>query len=577
VLNASSQPINLKDYALNDGDRRSDAAALPDRVLQPGELAVFFLSGDARLSVNGYTHVDLRLTADEGLYLWGPDGIVDAVYPGVLGMDQSYGRNAQKAWVYLTTSSLGQPNGTGRIAISVAPKTLVVEGRYRLNQLEVSLASGSTVHYTTDGSTPTSSSPRYTKPITVSQTTIIKALAVSDGQWNSPVESYTYLMNDAHEISVVSLTVDPNQLTYLHSKPNSSTLEIPAEITYFDVDGPGFSMEAGLQMFGGATRYYSKKSYVVKFKGKYGDSKLEYPMFPNRDYAIFDSLVIRSGSQDYHTTIIRDVLGLDMMESSETVLVQAYEHVALYINGRYWGLYDLREQIDENMVAGQLNIPAENINIVRIDNVVTSGTSTKYRQVLNMAKTLDFRIESNYRKMEELLNIDSYIDYWLAEMMCANNDTLNTRYFWSDDYDNGRINLFFYDLDYAWYWDTKDYYWHMTNPEGMAVRKVTTALGRAMVQSPIFRQRFIERLSNFMKVQWTDDLVMQRLDGHLERLMPEIERDWARWGLDIDDFHDNIAYLKNFINKRTAAVLKHTKDYFDLTEAQFDEYFGDLP
>lgn len=577
VMNASAHAINLKDYALNDGDRRSDAVALPDRVLQPGELAVFYLSGDAQLSVKGYTHLDLRLTSDEGLYLWGPDGIVDAVYPGVLGIDQSYGRNAQKAWVYLATSSLGQSNGSGRFAISVAPTTLVVEGRYRLNQLEVKFSSGSTVHYTTDGSTPTSNSPIYSKPITITKTTVIKAISTGVGQWESPVQHFTYLLNDVHDINVVSLTVDPAQFTYLTTHPSSTTLEVPAKITYFDQDGPGFSLEAGLQLFGGQTRYLSKKSFAIKFKGKYGASKLAYPLFDYRDYAVFDSLILRSGSQDYYTTVIRDILGLDMMESSETVLVQAYESVVLYINGKYWGLYDIREQIDENMVSSQLNIPAENINIVRIDNVVTSGTIGKYRQMMTMAKTLDLSQEKNYREMEKILNIDSYIDYWLAEMMCANNDTINTRYFWSEDYDNGRINLFFYDLDYAWYWDTKDYYWHMTNPEGMVVRKVTTALGRAMVQSPIFRQRFIERLSDFMKVQWTDDLVMQRLDGHLERLMPEIERDWARWGLDIDDFHDNIAYLKNFINKRTAAVLKHTKAYFDLTDAQFDEYFGDLP
>ena len=577
VLNASNQPINLSDYALNDSDRRSDAVNLPDRVLQPGQLAVFYLSGESRLSISGYTHVDLRLSADEGLYLLKNTDVVDAAFPGYLEMNQSYGRNDERAWVYLSSASLGQPNGSGRFAISVAPSTLVSEGRYRTSSLEVGLSSGSTIHYTIDGSMPTKSSPVYSKPIQLSKTTVIKAVAVKEGQWDSPVQQYTYLMNDVHDLSVVSLTVDPDQLLDLHANTNSSSFEIPVKMTYFDNDGPGFALEAGLQLFGGATRYRPKRSYVVKFKGKYGSSKLHYPVFENRDYAEFDSLVIRSGSQDYNTTIIRDLLGLDMMESSETVLVQAYKSVVLYINGKYWGLYDIREQIDEAMVSSQLNIPRDNINIVRIDNVVTYGSISKYRQVLNMARTLDFSQESNYRAMEELLNIDSYIDYWLAEMMCANNDTLNTRYFWSSDYDDGRINLFFYDLDYAWYWEDKDYYWHMTNPEGMAVRKVTTALARGLVQSPIFKQRFIERLSEFMKTQWTSELVLERLDAHLDRLLPEIERDWDRWGFDFEDYDDNIDYLKNFIRQRTAYVLKHTKAYFKLSQADYDKYFGDLP
>lgn len=577
LKNDSAQPVTLSDYTLNDSARFSDAVNLPNVTLQPGEYIVFYLSGETNLSVPGYTHLAVSLAQDEGLYLLRQETLVDAVYPGILEMDQSYGRNANGAWLYLTEPSLGTPNGSGRFAISTAPVSLQSEGRYWSQQLTVTLQSGSTIYYTTDGTTPTTSSPRYTGPITLNQTAVVKAVSVREGQWDSPVAQYTYLLNDLHDINVVSLTVDPQRLAYLNANPNSATLEIPAHITYFDSDGPGFSLDAGLQLFGGVTRYIPKRSYVVKFKGKYGTSKLAYPMFENRDYAVFDSLILRSGSQDYNTTIIRDILGLDMMESSETVLVQAYESIVLYINGKYWGLYDIREQIDEDMVGGQLNIPRENINIVRIDNVVTSGSIDKYRHVLTMAKTLDFSVEANYRAMEAELNIDSYIDYWLAEMMCANYDTLNTRYFWSPDYDNGRINLFFYDLDYAWYWPDLNYYSHMTNPEGMAVRKVTTALGIAMVQSPIFRERFLERLSDFLKNQWNEDLVMDRLDAHLSLLMPEIQRDWARWGFDFSTYDNNVDYLKDFIRRRTASVLKDTKAYFGLSDSEYDDLFGDLP
>jgi hypothetical protein len=59
--------------------------------------------------------------------------------------------------------------------------------------------------------------------------------------------------------------------------------------------------------------------------------------------------------------------------------------------------------------------------------------------------------------------------------------------------------------------------------------------------------------------------------------MPEIERDWARWGFDFNTYDDNVDYLKNFIRRRTEWVLIHTKDYFDLSDTAFDERFGDLP
>ena len=51
---------------------------------------------------------------------------------------------------------------------------------------------GATIHYTTDGSTPTTSSPVYTGPITLTQTTTIRAMATASGMANSAVASATY-------------------------------------------------------------------------------------------------------------------------------------------------------------------------------------------------------------------------------------------------------------------------------------------------------------------------------------------------------------------------------------------------
>jgi hypothetical protein len=51
---------------------------------------------------------------------------------------------------------------------------------------------GVTIYYTTDGSTPTTSSPQYSGPILVITTTTIKAMAAAPGWSQSPVASATY-------------------------------------------------------------------------------------------------------------------------------------------------------------------------------------------------------------------------------------------------------------------------------------------------------------------------------------------------------------------------------------------------
>src|SRR3989442_8068706 len=77
----------------------------------------------------------------------------------------------------------------------VAPPTFSpAAGTYRAAQtVTVSdTTSGATIYYTTDGSTPSPSSTRYTGPIVVTQTTTIKAMAVANGMADSDVASATY-------------------------------------------------------------------------------------------------------------------------------------------------------------------------------------------------------------------------------------------------------------------------------------------------------------------------------------------------------------------------------------------------
>ena len=52
--------------------------------------------------------------------------------------------------------------------------------------------SGATIHYTADGSTPTTNSPTYSSAIPVNSTTTIKAIAVKSGMNNSSVATATY-------------------------------------------------------------------------------------------------------------------------------------------------------------------------------------------------------------------------------------------------------------------------------------------------------------------------------------------------------------------------------------------------
>src|SRR5438046_10584830 len=79
--------------------------------------------------------------------------------------------------------------------ILVAPPTFSPASGTHVSSVQVTIADstpGATIYYTTDGSTPTTSSIVYTGPISVTQTTTLRALATASGMANSTVASATY-------------------------------------------------------------------------------------------------------------------------------------------------------------------------------------------------------------------------------------------------------------------------------------------------------------------------------------------------------------------------------------------------
>jgi hypothetical protein len=68
---------------------------------------------------------------------------------------------------------------------------------------------GASIYYTTNGTTPTTSSTLYTSPITVSSTLTIEAIATASGSLSSPVASATYMISNG-AVTQVPLTSSAN-------------------------------------------------------------------------------------------------------------------------------------------------------------------------------------------------------------------------------------------------------------------------------------------------------------------------------------------------------------------------------
>ena len=348
LYNNSDTDINLKDYYLSNDKSDNRMYNLPDKILKAHEYFVVMASGDVSLS-GTYLHANFRLSSLEGLILFKKDKIVDSLFIHNIPKGCSYGRDHNFGHYYYKTptpSYNNDENGIGEF--SKAPVFSKAGGIYDdVETLEIELSGNGNIYYTLDGSTPNNNSTKYTEPIKLTKTTIVKSVSYEDNKVNSEVVTNSYIINEHHTLPVMSLSLDINELNKL--KRNIWGKQVINTHVEFYEKNSSFSISGGLKLFGGQSRTLSKKSYDLKFNSDY-DGKLNYKVFDDKDIYSFNSLILRSGSQEQTASMFKDEFISSMAIKYMDLDAQDYKPIVLYINTSYEGIYFIREKINSSFI-----------------------------------------------------------------------------------------------------------------------------------------------------------------------------------------------------------------------------------
>lgn len=360
---------------------------------------------------------------------------------------------------------------------------------------------GVQIYFTTDGSAPSpTSATLYTAPIQVSRTTVLRAIATKPGWTPSNVDTHTYVFpNEIVEQSQQSVidagfpgtwasvpadyAMDPRITApnaglmvpalrslpsmfistsvsnlfsatsgiYAHPDSHGVAWERPASIELVDTNGnTEFHEDAGLRIQGGYFRQAGvtqKHSLRVLFKSQYGVGKLNHDLF-NREDAVtsFDGFVLRAGANDGYAwsdakdteQFIRVQFGQDL----HIAMGHASPHgrfVHLYLNGVYWGLYNLVERPNEDFSSSYyggnpLDWDSNNAGDIK------SGDLSAFNSLVSQSQTATDN--ASYQRMQGLnpdgtrnpaipvyLDRLNYIDYMIANIWGGNWDWPNKN-FW---------------------------------------------------------------------------------------------------------------------------------------------------
>src|SRR3989442_113159 len=142
--------------------------------------------------------------------------------------------------------------GTGSTVVAT-PTFSPADGTYT-GSVTVTISdatSGATIHYTTDGSTPTTSSPLYTGALTFTQTTTLKAMAAASGMTDSAVASATYTIQQQQQVATPAFS--PGGGTYTGSVTVSISDSTSGATIHYTTDGSTPTTSSPL--YGGALTF----------------------------------------------------------------------------------------------------------------------------------------------------------------------------------------------------------------------------------------------------------------------------------------------------------------------------------
>jgi hypothetical protein len=400
--------------------------------------------------------------------------------------DYSCGYDSSGQLRYFRTPTPGSANGASAIE-GVAPRPHVNNARgWYEAPFDLWMASplpGATLRFTTDGSEPSENNGQvYTTPLRINRTTTLRVAGFMPNQLPSLTATHTYLfaedilrqsnnppgfptgptlmlgfpsdyemdpeivtnplysakMKDAllslPAMSIVCRTDDmfgaANGI-YTHPLTRGPAWERPCSVEFIPLDhSDGFQTRAGIQIQGNAGREPQKQpkhAFRLVFKGDYGPTRLEFPLFKDSAVSRFDTLVLRS---DFNTSWLhwnptqrirgqrtRDAWMKDSMRAMGG-LASHNRYVHLFINGLYWGVYDPTEQPGADFAASYMGGDKEDYDSMN-EGAAVDGDNAAYSVMVGINNLAD---PASYARMRQYLDVTQHIDYMLLHFYAGHQD-----------------------------------------------------------------------------------------------------------------------------------------------------------
>lgn len=496
LYNPNNNTISLDGLYLSDTSDYT-LAPLPDVTIGPGAHLCIYAAGQDGSVPEGQLSVPFSLSENETVSLtrleentagtasallldtvYIPDSMkIGAVYARTedggetfAQMRPSPGTANQEAALVLEDPTFSQPSGFYEDAVS----------------LQISSSSGTTVHYTLDGSDPTTDSPLYSGSLTlmdpsshsdryasrtditeedsgylppdspVDKAVVLRAVAFDAAGNSSNITTATYFIDfdqkDGYEnAAVFSLVTDPDNLfssetgIYVRGALYDDAMEagliyngLPwtylTEYTNYYLEGAEAERPVYIQFFDASREETLAQDCGIRIRGN------ESRHFPQKSFSLYARS--RYGSSSFSPVFfdtgisypnlilnsgrqLKKIFFFSLVEDRDTA-IQQYTPCQVFLNGEYWGMYYLMEKYSSEYLAGHYDVAPDNTLLVKDTRYVENGSPqdiARYKELRTFLAEQNLADPDVYQELLTKMDMQSFIDWMCTNIYIANTDT----------------------------------------------------------------------------------------------------------------------------------------------------------
>lgn len=536
-----------------------------------------------------HMHSNFKLSNGEPIIISNTSGnISDSIsVPNDLFNGLSFGRlpDISNNWCYFNSPTPSLSNNNSNCYAGVLEKPVInpPSGWYT-NLVNVSVDNSvNTIRYTTNGDIPDENDPIYNSSLSFNSSTVFSARSFANSNYiPSEVADRTIIINELnHNLSVFSIITDYDNLWDWNTGiyvmgPNADVNNYPhfgsnfwqpwskfSRIEFFNKDRvKQFESQVDLEIHGGWSRAEPQKSFRIDSKSIYKGS-IDYPLIPGKtNITEYNNFNLRNGGQHGWNDRVQDGI-ISRVVKTTNIDRMGYEPAIVYLNGEYWGLYGIREKIDEHYVESNHGISSDKVDLLNRDSAL-AGTSNHFMKSYDLLMGTPVNDSSFLPLFESRFDKNNYVDYFITQTYIQNMDWmgiawgLNNVKIWRPDTNGGKWRYVLYDTDASFgYFGQNIYDNYLNYARFPSVSSQHSQIFNRILLNNEFKCQFANRYDDLINTIFQPsnfNQVSNELKNQISSAIPDHINLWANQGSGLNSFSQWNNALANISSYNTARI-----------------------